>query len=218
MAGTRAVSTPDADHPQRASLILASASPRRAELLAQIGVPARTLPVDIDESPLAAERPADYVARLAREKARQGYKAAQQTLQAEGQPLLVIGSDTTVVLDGAILGKPSDRPQAIATLQRLSGQTHEVMTAVALAGPDGIREGLSITRVTFRPLSEKEIEAYCDTGEPMDKAGSYGIQGLGGVFVSRLEGSYSAVVGLPLELTAGLLAEAGIPVWQYWPS
>lgn len=205
-------------HQPCVTLILASASPRRAELLAQMGVPARLLPVDIDESPLAGELPADYVVRLAREKARQGYREALARAQGRDAPVLVIGSDTTVVLGGVILGKPADQEDARQTLRRLSGQTHEVMTAVALAGADGLRDGISVARVTFRCLSEPEIEAYCKTGEPMDKAGSYGIQGYGGVFVSRLEGSYSAVVGLPLELTAGLLAEAGVPVWHYWPN
>lgn len=192
-----------------ASMILASASPRRAELLAQVGVPFTTCPADIDETPLPGEAPDAYVGRMARDKAR---IVAQQ---APGQ--LVLGSDTSVVLEGAILGKPSDEADARATLKRLSGQTHQVLTAVALIRDAECRATLVITDVSFRTLEPDEIDAYLATGEPMDKAGSYGIQGLGGIFVRELKGSYSAVVGLPLQETAALLADAGCPVWKHWP-
>lgn len=189
------------------TLVLASASPRRAELLSQIGLTFITRPVGIDETVRASEPASAYVERLAREKA----------LAAAGDAgELVIGSDTSVVLSGEILGKPVDAADASATLMRLSGQTHQVMTAVALVR-DGVCTACVVTTdVTFRTLSEQEIQAYVATGEPMDKAGSYGIQGLGGIFVKEIRGSYSSVVGLPLQETAALLAQAGYPVWQTW--
>lgn len=189
------------------TLVLASASPRRAELLSQIGLTFITRPVGIDETVRASEPASAYVERLAREKA----------LAAAGDAgELVIGSDTSVVLSGEILGKPVDAADASATLMRLSGQTHQVMTAVALVR-DGVCTACVVTTaVTFRSLSEQEIQAYVATGEPMDKAGSYGIQGLGGIFVKEIRGSYSSVVGLPLQETAALLAQAGYPVWQTW--
>lgn len=192
------------------TVILASASPRRADLLRQLGLCFDTLPVGIDETPHPGERPADYVLRLAREKAAAGYR---QAARAEA---LVIGSDTTVVLDDRILGKPGDRNAARAMLRSLSGRDHQVMTGVALATRNGVQGRVSITNVSFRALDDREIDAYCNTGEPMDKAGGYGIQGRGGAFVEQLRGSYSAVVGLPLDVTAGLLAAAGLPVWTYW--
>lgn len=189
------------------SIILASASPRRAELLTQIGLSFHTRPVDIDETPEAGELPSAYVERLAREKALAG---------AEDPDWLVLGSDTSVVLGGDILGKPADAAGAEATLSRLSGNTHQVMTAVALASRGYCSTCLVTTDVTFRTLSSEEIRAYVASGEPMDKAGSYGIQGLGGIFVKEIRGSYSAVVGLPLQETATLLAQAGYPVWKVW--
>ncbi|MBB5322115.1 Maf family protein [Marinobacter oulmenensis] len=191
------------------ALILASASPRRAELLTQIGLSFRVQPANIDETPAAAESALAYVERMAREKA----------LAVAGQHPedLVLGSDTSVVLDGLILGKPESDQQARETLNSLSGVTHQVMTAVALARGEFCDTVVSVTDVTFRDLSDDEIAAYVATGEPADKAGSYGIQGRGGIFVSELKGSYSAVVGLPLQETADLLAQAGYPVWQGWP-
>ncbi|UZD67625.1 Maf-like protein [Marinobacter sp. AN1] len=194
------------------SVILASASPRRADLLRQLGLSFDTQPVAIDETPRPGEEPEAYVQRLAREKALAGY---QQVGQAEA---LVIGSDTTVVLEHRILGKPVDREEAKSMLQALSGRTHQVMTGVALTTSDGTKVSVSTTDVEFRSLDEREIDAYCDTGEPMDKAGAYGIQGRGGAFVASIKGSYSAVVGLPLDVTAGLLTGAGLPVWHYWTS
>ncbi|HEA52887.1 Maf family protein [Marinobacter antarcticus] len=192
------------------SLILASASPRRSELLEQIGVSFTVQPAHIDETPHAGEAPDVYVERLAREKA--------LVVAGDFHGSRVLGADTSVVLNGAILGKPTNHQQAKAMLRRLSGETHKVMTAVALAHNGGCRSCLVTTEVTFRVLAEAEIAAYVATGEPMDKAGSYGIQGLGGIFVKDLEGSYSAVVGLPLQETAALLDDAGSPVWKHWPS
>lgn len=192
-----------------ASIILASASPRRSELLEQIGVRFSVQPASIDETPQTAEVPGDYVERLAREK------ALAVSLSFPGK--LVLGSDTSVVLNNAILGKPSNEREARAMLAQLSGTTHQVLTAIALVQEAHCESCLVTTEVTFRSLSEDEIAAYVATGEPMDKAGSYGIQGLGGIFVKELKGSYSAVVGLPLQETAALLADAGCPVWKHWP-
>ncbi|MBG0839189.1 MULTISPECIES: Maf family protein [Pseudomonadaceae] len=192
-----------------AELFLASASPRRRELLAQIAVPCVTQIASIDETPLPDEPPAAYVERLAREKARAGLLALGGRDDA-----VVLGADTAVVLDGRILGKPADLNESRAMLQALSGRSHQVLTAVALVG--GGREAARVVSsdVSFRPISEAEIEAYWASGEPCDKAGSYGIQGLAAVFVNQLQGSYSAVVGLPLCETAELLGEFGIACWQ----
>ncbi|GAD63208.1 Maf family protein [Aquipseudomonas alcaligenes] len=192
-----------------ASLHLASASPRRRELLAQIGVPFVTLIASIDETALPGEPAERYVERLAREKAQAGLAALSDPTDA-----VVLGADTAVVLDGRILGKPADRAECLATLAALSGREHQVLTAVALASAQRIESRVVASRVRFRPLRAGEAEAYWATGEPCDKAGSYGIQGLAAVFVSQLEGSYSAVVGLPLCETAQLLGEFGIPCWQ----
>ena len=192
-----------------ASLHQASASPRRRELLAQIGVPFVTLIASIDETALPGEPAERYVERLAREKALAGLAALSDPADA-----VVLGADTAVVLDGRILGKPADRAECLATLAALSGREHQVLTAVALASAQRIESRVVASRVRFRPLRAGEAEAYWATGEPCDKAGSYGIQGLAAVFVSQLEGSYSAVVGLPLCETAQLLGEFGIPCWQ----
>ncbi len=190
-------------------LILASASPRRAELLEQIGLVFRVQPADIDETVLSGESAEHYVERLAQEKALR--------VAAQNPDSLALGSDTSVVVDGEVLGKPESQAEAESMLTRLSGRSHQVMTAVALAQGAHCESCLVITSVSFRVLSEAEIKRYVASGEPMDKAGSYGIQGLGGIFVSELKGSYSAVVGLPLQETAELLADAGHPVWQNWP-
>lgn len=192
------------------TLILASQSPRRKELLAQAGLGVanfrfeRVNP-DIDESALEGETPSAYVGRLALEKARAGL-----ALCSEFDSPVVLGSDTIVVLDGALLGKPADKAEAAAMLRALSGRRHDVLTAVALT--DGSRAlcDTVTTKVQFAALSEGDILAYVDSGEPMDKAGAYGIQGLGGVFVEAIDGSYSAVVGLPLVETRRLLAQFGL--------
>lgn len=190
-------------------LYLASGSPRRRELLGQIGVPFTTLPTVIDETPLPSEPAVDYVRRLACAKAQVGLAS----LAAPGAAV-VLGADTSVVLDGRILGKPQDRADALAMLTALSGHTHEVLTAVALANSQRCEVRVVSSQVSFRPLSAAEIEAYWASGEPEGKAGSYAIQGLGAVFVADLHGSFSAVVGLPLCETAALLADFGIPCWQ----
>jgi septum formation protein len=188
--------------PPKPVLCLASGSPRRRELLTQIGVPHTVCGADIDEAVLPAESPRDYVVRLAREKALAVWKQRQR--------LPVLAADTTVVLDGVVFGKPRDRADALAMLARLGGRAHEVLTAVALADAHGIRQRLSASIVRMRALSEAERECYWSSGEPRDKAGSYAIQGLGAMFIESLTGSYSGVMGLPLFETAQLLQEAGI--------
>ena len=195
-----------------ATLYLASGSPRRRELLTQIAVPFLTQIAPIDENALPGESPIAYVERLALSKAQAGLAALTDTADA-----VVLGADTAVVLDGRILGKPTDRADALATLSDLSGRTHEVLTAVALVSRERQASRVVTSQVTFRPLTQAEIEAYWASGEPQDKAGCYGIQGLAAVFVSQLQGSYSAVVGLPLCETAALLAEFAIPCWQSLP-
>lgn len=191
------------------TLYLASASPRRRELLAQIGVSFTTHVVPIDETPQPGEAPAAYVERLALAKA----QAALGTLD-DRHDAVVLGSDTAVVLDGRILGKPVDREDALATLAALSGREHQVLTAVALVSGARAEARVVASTVRFKALDRTQLEAYWATGEPRDKAGSYGIQGLAAVFVSQMQGSYSAVVGLPLCETAELLAQFAIPCWQ----
>lgn len=189
-------------------LHLASGSPRRRELLAQIGVPFTVVSAPIDETPQVGEAAQAYVERLAQAKAVAGFNL----LDATG---VVLGADTAVVLDGQILGKPENREHALAMLGDLSKREHQVLTAVAVT--DGTRS-LSLcvaTKVRFRTISFDEACRYWDSGEPLDKAGGYAIQGLGAVFVSAIEGSYSAVVGLPLSETAELLEQFGIPCWQH---
>jgi septum formation protein len=187
-------------------ICLASASPRRRELLAQIGVPFRVAGAPVDESRLEGEPPRDYVMRLARAKALAG--------RAVDASLPVLAADTTVVIEGALLGKPANQQEAQRMLSRLSGRVHEVLTAVALADSQGVALQLSASQVRFREITEAECTAYWHTGEPCDKAGGYAIQGLGAVFVEWLQGSYSGVMGLPLFETARLLQAAGIGYWH----
>ena len=189
-------------------LILASASPRRYELLTQIGVPCRVETADVDESPLADETPEALVLRLAQQKA----QAVWQRLAAtpDGLHLPVLGADTLGLLDGELLLKPRDFADAQALLRRMSGRWHTIFTAVALVTATGTSVVLNRNAVKFRSVSDAEILAYWRTGERCDKAGAYAIQGRGAVFVERLEGSYSGVMGLPLFETAQLLAAAGI--------
>ena len=189
-------------------IFLASRSPRRRELLHQIGIRHRLVDVAVDESIRQCETPSAYVVRLALAKARAG--AAKL---AAGNRLPVLGADTAVVAGGELLGKPADRGQALAMLQRLSGQTHEVLTAVALVA-EQTESRLSSSQVSFRRIDRAEAEAYWDSDEPADKAGGYAIQGAGAIFVSHLQGSYSGVMGLPLFETAELLANAGIKILQ----
>lgn len=193
------------------AIYLASRSPRRREILAQLHVPHEVLllarPDGPDEPMLPDEPAADYVRRTAREKARRGVV----TLHKRGlAPRPILAADTTVILDGEVLGKPVDRGQAMHMLQRLSGRRHEVHTALALALGETLYEDVSVTEVWFRVLSERDIARYCDSGEPYDKAGAYGIQGMAGVFVERINGSHTGVMGLPMYETARLLGHAGI--------
>ena len=174
----------------RVRVVLASASPRRRELLTLVGIPHDVVPADIDESYLDGETPHAHAERLAREKAR---------IVAAAHPAAVtVGSDTIVVIDGQVLGKPRDRAHAAAMLRQLSGRSHEVMTGVASTWHGETVSAVETVHVAFRPLDDAEIEAYIATGEPMDKAGAYGIQGFGATIVSRVDGDYFAVMGLPL--------------------
>lgn len=187
-----------------AMLRLASASPRRLELLASIGLRAEVVPSVIDEQVLVGESPSDYVTRLARDKASAG---------SVNNQLVTLGADTAVVHDQQILGKPSNRAHAREMLECLSGTTHQVMTAVAVTGPRGMLDVCVTTRVVMRRIQSHEIDAYWATGEPTDKAGGYAIQGHAAIFIERIEGSYSAVVGLPLFETSELLRRQGVPLW-----
>jgi septum formation protein len=193
-------------------LILASASPRRAALLMQIGVPHYVLPANIDERRAEGEPPEQCVLRLAQQKALQ-VQAAAKPVALAACLLPVLGADTAVIVDGQMLGKPRDRAEALAMLARLSGRAHQVLSAVVLASGSVVRSALSRSEVYLRPLSSAECEAYWDSGEPRDKAGGYAIQGHGAVFVEQLCGSYSGVMGLPLFETALLLSAAGVPIW-----
>ena len=182
---------------QNKTVYLASKSPRRYEILANLGFSVIVSPSHIDETAHAAETPQDFVCRMAYEKNNFNIQ------QHKNCP--VISADTIVVLDGEILGKPADKKQAFQMLKSLSSKTHQVMTAVCVAGQDFCQTKLNISEVTFAPLSDNDIAAYIATGEPMDKAGAYGIQGLGGCFISHLSGSFSSVMGLPVFETVGLL-------------
>ncbi|MCH7508160.1 MAG: septum formation inhibitor Maf [Proteobacteria bacterium] len=185
-------------------LILASSSPRRRELLNQVGMAYQVIVADIDESIRPGEDAGEYVCRMAREK-------ALEVHQRDGVTVAVLGADTAVVVNGRVLGKPVDREDAIRMLESLSGRTHEVWSAVALVSPGGgLRQRLNITRVTFSELDRAWIESYCDSGEPMDKAGAYGVQGIAAQKISHMEGSYSGVMGLPLHETAEILQAAGV--------
>ncbi len=190
-------------------LYLASRSPRRGELLAQLGIRFAVLPSDVDESERPDESPEHYVLRLAHDKA----AVCLQRLAAQGlPPLPVLAADTTVCIDGMILGKPENDADAAAMLRRMSDRWHAVHTAIAVACGDRIETALSSTQVEMAPLTEAEISAYIASGEPHDKAGSYGIQGLAGAFIRRIEGSYSGVMGLPVYETSQLLNKFGVKV------
>src|SRR5690606_14398094 len=188
-------------------LYLASASPRRRALLTQIGVEFDVRVPDVDETPEEGEAPDAYVRRIAE------VKAEAVWAETSGARRPVLAADTTVVLDGRVLGKPQAPDEALAMLEALSGRTHRVLTAVALRVEAGISSVVSVSEVRFRTTTDAERRAYCATGEPFDKAGGYGIQGFGAIFVEHLSGSYSGVMGLPLCETALLLARAGVPVW-----
>lgn len=179
-------------------IYLASGSPRRRELLDQIGVKYQVLAAPVDESVGAGEAPAAYVTRLADAKAYAGFSRV-------GADSIVLAADTAVVVEGRILGKPADRQDGLAMLAALSGRTHRVLTAVAVATFAGVHSRLSESEVTFRCIASREAAAYWETGEPCDKAGGYAIQGRAAVFITQLRGSYSGVMGLPLFETAQLL-------------
>ncbi len=196
-------------------IYLVSRSPRRRELLKQIGVAPDLLllrsdlsrPADVDETPYSGEPAEDYVRRIARAKAEVGWA---HLLHRRLPKLPVLAADTTISLGGEIIGKPDHREHAAAILRRLSGRTHEVLTCVTMMLDERIEERLAVSRVEFKALSEDEIKRYASSGEPFDKAGAYAIQGLAAIFVSRLEGSYSGVMGLPLFETAQLLERFGV--------
>ena len=185
------------------TIILASRSPRRVELLKQIGIDSIVRPADVDETPLAGESPADYVQRVARQKV----IAIAKTLKSEYANLPVLAADTTVALDGEILGKPENDADAFNMLKKLSGSKHAVHTAVAISFLGKVKVVLSSTTVEMMPLTEAMISAYVATGEQRDKAGSYAIQGKAGAWIKRIEGSYTGVMGLPLYETAKLLRD-----------
>ena len=184
------------------ALILASQSPRRRELLALVGIAHTVMPADIDERVRPDEHPAPHAERLARGKA--------SALAAVHPHAIVVGADTIVVVDGDILGKPRDAAEAKAMLRRLSGRTHTVFTAVAVARDGRIVSGVEQVEVTFRALDDDAIARYVATGEPMDKAGAYGIQGYGATIVERIDGDYFAVMGLALGRLVDLLREVGV--------
>ena len=185
-----------------AEIVLASSSPRRRELLTLIGIPHTVRPADIDETPEPGERPHPHAERLARGKA--------AVVAAREPNAIVVAADTIVVVDGEILGKPRDAEHAALMLRRLSARSHTVHTAVAVARAGSVVSGVESVGVTFRELSDDDIAAYVATGEPMDKAGAYGIQGLGATLVTRVDGDYFAVMGLALGLTVRLLARVGV--------
>ena len=203
----------------RQMIYLASRSPRRRELLKQIGVTFEIALLredqkrgaDVDETPQAMEKPDVYCQRVARTKAELAAHYMARRAPA-GLPRPVLAADTTVVCDNAIIGKPADRDDAAGMLRRLSGRQHEVITAVAVALFDRVEQAISISRVWFRPLAEDEIKRYVATGEPLDKAGAYAIQGRAAAFANRIEGSFSGIMGLPLAETAELLRRFGIEV------
>lgn len=198
-------------------IYLASRSPRRRELLTQIGVQFDTIilrnhpreEIDADELPLAFEAPVDYVERMARSKAEQGWRIVGWR-KLLSQPLLA--ADTTVEFEGQIIGKPDDEEDAKSILRRLSDRTHRVLTAVALAFEGRIETALSVSEVSFGVIDEAEIRRYVLSGDPMDKAGAYGIQGRAGLYVKHLSGSYTGVMGLPLHETSALLRRIGYPL------
>ena len=185
------------------ALVLASESPRRRQLLEMLGIRFRVVPPDVDETYRNGEAPEAYVVRLARKK------ASAVAARAPGE--LVLGADTTVVVRGDVLGKPSSEEEAATMLASLQGRTHQVMTGVALAAGDRVEHALDVTDVTFRPLDEATIRAYVATGEPMDKAGAYAVQGRGAMLVEGIRGDFFGVMGLPLRLVLELLERFGRP-------
>lgn len=197
-------------------IYLASKSPRRRELLKQIGVHYELLMmreqaprIDVDETPLPHETAHTYVERIVRMKSDMAVQVMRQR-KLPSRPILT--ADTTVTLDGNILGKPADKADAVRILTRLAGESHQVLTAVAVAVDNEVKQVLTTSFVTFAPLTEDEIRRYVETGEPMDKAGAYAVQGIAAKFIAKLSGSYSGVMGLPLYETANLLRQCGVPL------
>jgi septum formation protein len=199
---------------QRFRLVLASASPRRRELLAQAGYEFEVQAADVDESVHSGEAAGDYVKRLAEEKALAVLRLYQDpthdgdAVKNRAPWLVVLGADTTVVCEGAILAKPDDAEHAKTMLRKLSGRTHEVLTGVAVATRAGVVSGVETTLVTFSEVPEMELEKYCATREPMDKAGAYGIQGYAARWIPRIDGDYFNVMGLPIARVVGMVEEA----------
>ncbi|NKC00916.1 MAG: septum formation inhibitor Maf [Pseudomonadales bacterium] len=193
----------------RNRLVLASQSPRRAELLGQIGLPFDVYVTDVDETRLDNEPSEDYVRRLAQEKCLAGWQ-----LSKADRPAAVIGADTIVLLGDEILGKPRGLNEGKAMLAKLAGNTHTVLSGVAVSNGQCLESTVVASAVTFTALSQHDIDAYSATGEGGDKAGSYGIQGIGGIFVERIEGSFSAVMGLPVQETEALLRTLNIDTWS----
>ncbi|HXF95950.1 MAG TPA: nucleoside triphosphate pyrophosphatase [Gemmatimonadales bacterium] len=193
---------PAGSRPER-PIVLASGSPRRRQLLEMLGIPFRVMAPDVDERVLPGEGPEAYVTRLSRAK------AEAVTPRAPGD--LILAADTTVVLEGEIFGKPASPAEAVEMLLRLQGRTHDVMTAVAVARDGRLEQALDVSRVTFRRADRETLEAYAATGEPLDKAGAYAIQGLGAALIERVEGDFFGVMGLPLRLALELLARFGRP-------
>jgi len=184
-------------------IVLASGSPRRKQLLEMLHIPFRVIPPDVDEHVLPGEEPGHYVTRLSRAKA--------EAVAARAPGDVILAADTTVVLDGTIFEKPTSPANAVEMLSRLQGRTHEVMTAVAVARDGKVEHALDVSRVTFRAVDRATLEVYVATGEPMDKAGAYAIQGLGAPLIERVEGDFFGVMGLPLRLALDLLARFGRP-------
>jgi septum formation protein len=203
----------------QAMIYLASRSPRRRELLRQIGVGHEILLLredvqrgaDVDETPHAGEAPRDYALRVAAAKAEKGAWVAARRAALAARP--VLGADTTIALDGDVIGKPRDAEDAVRILQRLAGRSHNVITAVCMAHGGRLEPCLSESQVSFAELSEAQIRRYAATGEPMDKAGAYAVQGRAAAFITRIEGSYSGIMGLPLAETALLLARTGVTIY-----
>ena len=191
--------------PQKLIMILASSSPRRAELLQAAGIKFRVQAANVDEAVQLGERSIDYVIRLAREK-------AEAVARVCSNDAVVLGADTVVVIENEFIGKPVDNDDARRMLRVLSGKWHEVLTGVALISSGQVRTDMATTRVKFAPLSEDEIEGYVASGEPSDKAGAYAIQGIASRFVERIEGSYSNVVGLPVETVWRMAKEMGLEI------
>jgi septum formation protein len=184
-------------------IVLASGSPRRKQLLEMLRIPFRVVPPDVDEHVLSGEKPDAYVTRLSRAKA--------EAVVSRAPGDVILAADTTVVLDGKIFEKPTSPADAVRMLQELQGRTHEVLTAVAVAQDGRLEQALDVSRVTFRPVERATLEAYVATGEPLDKAGAYAIQGLGAPLIERVEGDFFGVMGLPLRLALDLLARFGRP-------